>query len=458
MPFVVPENFSQLLAKKLCPTATPEIEQFLVKMFDASQEGHLCVEMDVPKLPDSLLTYVTQRSELPQTPLCAYQGKVYFQKNFVFESTFVHHYARISSSTPVYHMEITELDGLQPEQQTALLAAAKSSLTLITGGPGTGKTYTASRLIKAIQGHPKIILAAPTGKAASHLQKTLGLDVPAKTLHAWLSKSSLLEADLIVVDEASMIDVQMMARLFAAVPSGARLVLLGDKYQLPPVESGGVFADLCAFHPNTVELKTCLRTDLKEIIDLAVSVKAGDNILEHSNRLVGDPLHYLMQEISKDPNFRVLSPLRHGPFGVETLNALIYKTLPFGPIPIIITANDYKLELFNGETGVLHRQSKEGPLKVGDYALFANGRRVPALLLPRYEYAYCMSVHKSQGSEFERVFLLLPDGAEKFGREVLYTGITRAKKELRFWGKDEIILQILQKECRRLSGVQVHNS
>ncbi len=123
----------------------------------------------------------------------------------------------------------------------------------------------------------------------------------------------------------------------------------------------------------------------------------------------------------------------------------------------MIAANDYRMNLFNGDVGILIKKltsSYDTDLspKEGDYALFA-GRQVPAVLLPRYEYAYCLSVHKSQGSEFDHVLLLMCEGAERFGREVLYTAVTRARKQLEIWGETEVIKKTIKQHSQRHSGI-----
>ena len=156
--------------------------------------------------------------------------------------------------------------------------------------------------------------------------------------------------------------------------------------------------------------------------------------------------------------------MRHGPLGFDTLNQLIVqhmrrqcdKNTPF-IAPILITKNDYRLELCNGDTGILIKaDAKSDRLQEGDVALFSDGeaiRSIPALLLPPYEYAYCMSVHKSQGSEFEHVIILMPERAECFGREVLYTALTRAKKRLTIWGSDNTLTKIIETKAERQSGI-----
>jgi len=124
-----------------------------------------------------------------------------------------------------------------------------------------------------------------------------------------------------------------------------------------------------------------------------------------------------------------------------------------------VSANDYRQELFNGETGVLIRRLPLQPLDAEDYALFPSPageglvRRIPALLLPKYELAYCLSVHKSQGSEFDHLVLVLPDGSEQFGREVFYTAVTRARKSIEIYGSEVVMLSTIRQQGVRLSGL-----
>jgi len=420
------------------------------------------------------------------------------------------------------------------EQAQAIFQASQQGLLLICGGPGTGKTYTAGQLIKTLWEHLsekeqqtfEIVLAAPTGKAAANLQSSLvkategiqNWQIPkAKTLHALLEINpyasfkkptySPLGADLILVDECSMIDTKMMLGLFAKIKPGARLILLGDHHQLPAVGMGSPFSDLKSYlqakpaYKNQIcELTTCLRAELQSILDLASSIKTGhteevltllknpaagidclffeshlslkklqEKILKHTF------LQFTLGKGSSKPEdlftlysqFRILSPLRKGPFGIESLNHLFLTEClknapedePFAA-PILLTKNDYKNELFNGEIGVLIKMHKQEGLQPGDYALFpakncdkpGTFRQIPALLLPQFEYAYCLSVHKSQGSEFEKVLLILPPGAEVFGREVFYTAVTRSKKNLQIWTNEQTLVQTMQRSSQRLSG------
>ncbi|MBS4167838.1 exodeoxyribonuclease V subunit alpha [Parachlamydia sp. AcF125] len=434
----------------------------------------------------------------------------------------------------ISHMLLSQK--LLPEQAQAVLKAAQQNLLLICGGPGTGKTYTAGQLIKILWNHLpidkqkafQIALAAPTGKAASNLQNSLAKatedlanwKIPkAKTLHALLQITpykytkkrsfSPLAADLILVDESSMIDLPMMIQLFSSLKPSAKLILLGDHHQLPAVGIGSPFRDLRAYMQSkpeyadqVIELKTCLRAELKGILEFAEAVKRGDtaNALsllenEHSQGIekvyfdekislshfysfflektaslfsFGNITHTPPEDLLRMFNrFRILSPLRKGPLGIEALNHLLLEKFmqnhpPTSPFvaPILLIKNDHQAELYNGEIGVLVRLRKSEGLQAGDYALFpakatdGSGtiRRIPALLLPQFEYAYCLSVHKSQGSEFDQILLMLPVGSEVFGREVLYTAVTRAKKHLQVWTNPNTLSQTLKRASNRLSS------
>lgn len=509
------------------------------------------------KLPESLLTTLSP-SELDfqmakiETPLCRMGNRLYFQRYWYYETIFLHHYRRFSSGPPEKILskeliakkmrESAAAKALMPEQKDAILNACTNALTIICGGPGTGKTHTAGVLICTLwdslsedeREKFEISLAAPTGKAAANLQKSLlksakGIEklstLQAKTLHALLgfrSSTSIeevhpLSADLVIVDESSMIDVRLMAGLFAAMKPGARLVLLGDEHQLAAVEAGSIFADFVHAHacfsskehliPNfqVSKLHKCLRSELQGILDVAAAINRGDadaalHLFDQAdttgiqrlkvNQAQTDPAiakelaHYAfncfqLNKLDKDPihllnhfnHFRILSPLRKGPYGVEEINRLINNAYLHSlgkhgsslyVAPIMLLKNDYRLELFNGEVGVLvkpHYQygQSDFELSSGDYALFPGKegevRQIPALLLPTFEHAYCLSVHKSQGSEFDHLLLLLPSGSEHFGRELLYTGVTRARRQLTVWGEDEVLRKAIQLKNRRLSGI-----
>lgn len=503
---------------------------FLCHLFLAGRAGHLYVRvedgkvapavdeiwvstaMDDELLVQELRPYIYKGAkELPSflvtdgeveniasKPIVVWRGCYYQQNAWAAESRLVEMWARHEERSPRWEIDAMKLSRLLEEHQeravlleeqaSAICKACKQTVTLITGGPGTGKTYTAGVLLKTLlevlsekQGSDiELALAAPTGKAAAQLQasirRAIGKEVAtASTLHALLGLSQgrmrSLEApplpyDVLVVDESSMIDLFLMETLLRAVKPGARLILLGDHWQLPPVQTGSPFADLIHYRSGfkgneegPALLEKCLRAELKEIVDFAAAVRVGDvegvlESLKEEGPLQWRPLpldhEVAIRELSSrfvgsgKEGRRLLSALRQGPWGVDTLNAAIHREIG-GRIatPILLVANNRHLGLYNGEVGVI----------IGEEAIFEEGRRLPVPLLPSYEYGYCLSVHKSQGSECDHVLIILPPGCHVMGRELLYTAVTRARRSLELWADRETLIQMLKSPTKRLSNI-----
>lgn len=472
-------------------------------------------------------------------------------------------------------------------QKIACAVALRSHFTIITGGPGTGKTYTAARLLVLLQGldagaQPlRVALAAPTGKAAARLRQSIqkalhGLRdsigesvgigegaeqlAPARTLHALLGAlpgtrrfrhdaTNPLDVDLLIVDEASMVHLEMMAQLLEALPPGARLVLLGDKDQLASVEAGAVLGDLCqgitgdgdthGYDPETVawirdvagqtlpsptlaqgagltQQTVVLRKSRRfdgPIGQLALAINAGSaasavemlgaradgpiamRVVPSAGAVLGIAIdgrdgapggyRAYLEQLSRRPAsgeafdewakavlrsfdcFRVLTAVREGPWGVAGLNAAIERALAEAGLlqrrgewyegrPVIVTRNDASLGVFNGDVGVVLR----GP--TGDSALrcyFLDGdelRSVSVGRLADVDTAFAMTVHKSQGSEFTHVLLVLPDeDVPVLTRELVYTGITRASAAFTLMGTSPDRLTVAtHRLTRRVSGLQ----
>lgn len=505
----------------------------------AVQQGHLClqvttstvspslydlfgpVEVDVSAL-ESLISEGVALLKEQHSPFLHYaDGRLYFQRHWIAETQFIEHVIRLRTASPTVPVDqdslASQLDGLvlEEEQADAIRKVGSHALTVITGGPGTGKTYTAGQCLRLLWltlspdqcARFHISLAAPTGKAAANLEAKVmpfvsSLEgfppVKAQTLHSLLelkrsteasSVGIVLPSDLIIVDECSMIDAQLFAQLLAAVKSGTRLILMGDAEQLPAVEAGGLFFDLVqaiSRESCLAQLKQCRRTESKDILHFSAAVKRGDwqsvqtlfNEGHDVKRLdfVGSQhlqhRQFLRQTIPRfqcdmaaleDPEclsdylrrFRLLSPVRKGPWGVDTLNALFEEhaaTLGLQAFPIMITKNNDRQSLFNGDLGVFVRSHGHN-----DYALFTcqdGVRRLSAHRLPAYEFAYCLSVHKSQGSEFDHVVLIVPEGSEHFGRELFYTAATRARRRLEVLGADDRLREMLCQHTQRISGVR----
>ena len=473
-------------------------------------------------------------------------------------------------------------------QQAACAVALRSRLSVITGGPGTGKTYTAARLLAlllALSPAPerlRIALAAPTGKAAARLrqaietalgqlQQQLGDALPlqllaaqlasARTLHGLLGArpgtrhlrhgpANLLEVDVLIVDEASMVHLEMMAKLLDALPPQARLVLLGDKDQLASVEAGAVLGDLCRdaqaghYRPSTLaylaattgqavpagmadaqglalaQQTVMLRHSQRfggVIGDLAVAVNAGD--ADRAQALLradpGGPVAWIAPATPADAldlalagrpgaaggyqpclamlaqrprgadtdaqqawvraalqafdRFRVLCAVREGDWGVTGLNQAIEARLAQAGLlsgrgewyegrPVLVTRNDADLGVFNGDIGLALRSGGAGGDAAGLRVWFADGptlRSVSVSRLPSVETAFAMTVHKAQGSEFDHTVLVLPpDGGRICSRELIYTGITRARSALTLVSPTpEALVQGLSRSLQRSSGL-----
>ena len=440
----------------------------------------------------------------------------------------------------------------QPDwQRLAAAQAVRRKLAVISGGPGTGKTTTVVRLLAALLEQPggerlAIGLAAPTGKAAARMAEAIrnakaGLPVSeaikaalpeeARTLHRLLGSrgdspqvrhnaANPLALDVLVVDEASMVDLALMAKLVEALPPSARLILLGDKDQLCAVEAGAVFAELCEGRGFDAQAAA----DLQRITGQQVAVaqptsRLGDAVvlLSHSHRFAGDSgigelarringgevaatlsllkeqrsdlawnaqptpadllerldrgyAPFLAAAKSADPqaafaafnDFRALCAQREGAWGVAGINeALEARVKRRGQVasrerwyvgrPVMVRQNDYALGLFNGDIGIcLHSEYGLRVFFEGEdgFRPFAPAR------LPSHDSAFAMTVHKSQGSEFSEVLLVLPEQPSPLlSRSLFYTGITRAKHKVEIWGLPARLGEAVATRAERAAGL-----
>ncbi len=455
-------------------------------------------------------------------------GVFYLQKNWVCEEQIAFQISRLLDTNLAPISLPLSLDNLNSEQRAAIQNAAEHPLTLLFGGPGTGKTYTAAQLIQAflsqdVERKMRIVVAAPTGKAVAQLDAYLRrmlIDenrIRSGTCHALLGlkkdnafekEPTVLFADVILVDECSMIDAPLFSRLLASVLEGTRLILIGDPDQLPSVEAGSIFADLVSAAQERAiipfaELKKSLRSERSEILCFAEYVRSGQSdkakemlssgAVQHADLDLKDScpgnVHLHLWRIFKkrfpsffsfEPSaadlmndielFRLLSCMRQGPFGVDAINRFFAEQFleeaigqRWWAIPILIVRNDYGLQLYNGDAGVLIRRVASslslGGMTQEDYALFPDRahkdgfRKIPALALPSFEWGYCLSVHKSQGSEYDEVFVLIPEGSDVFGREILYTAATRARRAITCAGALDTIEKVIQNSARKISGL-----
>ena len=436
-------------------------------------------------------------------------------------------------------------------QRLAAAQAVRNRLTVISGGPGTGKTTTVVRLLAALLEQPKhtqlaIGLAAPTGKAAARMAEAIRnakallpvseavkdqLPEQARTLHRLLgahgdspkvryNAQNPLALDVLVIDEASMIDLAIMAKVVEALTAHARLILLGDKDQLSAVEAGAVFAELCAeqgFDTATANALTELTGHAVQSRNAASQLASQVLLLTHSHRFKSDSgighlarvinagdvkgtqqvlamdypdltyhahptpasLHerlyqgyapYLKAALTGDPAlafaafnaFRLLTAQREGPWGVNQLNDALEQRLHhqrqhfgrwYAGRAVMVTQNDYGLGLFNGDIG-LCLKTPDG-LRVF-FEADAGFRSFSTARLPAHEPAFAMTVHKSQGSEFAHVVLVLPDQPSPLlSRSLLYTGITRAKTKVEIWAHHERLTEAVRSQAIRAAGLSL---
>ena len=590
---------------RLAETSSPEVGLAAALVSLKTSEGNICLDLaeyagkvlalDTPEGGDQFICPASSDwadhlmksglvdQDQGNTPLVLDQhGRLYLRRYWEYEriiTRFIQERANTALSDldyPRLTRDVQKLfqplpSGKTDWQKVAAIMAVTRSFSVISGGPGTGKTTTVAKILALLLGQCKdrkklrIILGAPTGKAASRLQETIastGLlqensELPqATTLHRMLgtipnspyfrhNTENPLAADVIVIDEASMVDLPLMAKLMQAVPYPSRLILLGDRHQLASVQPGSVLGDICrskaincfsnTFCQQTLELSgenlppasTCskrkssggLQDSFVELIDnyrfsensdiarLSKAVKDGDGAAavdmllsernnqvfwseipgstELENKLQGSSgfSQYASMQHTREPaacfavmdSFRVLCGLRRGPYGMQKINTILAHQFGGrnGPLfqtnssqlkhessliagqPVMVTQNDYSLQLFNGDVGIiLPDPNRKGALRAyfrGDSGIV---RDIALPLLPAHETVFAMTVHKSQGSEFDRVLLILPDqDSPLLTRELLYTAITRARKKVEIWGNKDVFCRAVKRQITRTSGL-----
>ncbi|NGX48468.1 MAG: RecBCD enzyme subunit RecD [Candidatus Anoxychlamydiales bacterium] len=459
--------------------------------------------------------------DYPKKPVCKFKNFYYLQKNFVFEKKIIKNLERLENQVPtklfdedIFFETLENEKFLNLEQKKAVENTFFNSISLILGGPGTGKTYVASHLIEILsksfdsskKDNLKIAITSFTGKATSHLKSKIlkvvdDVNIDAKTLHLLLNlkegkpkffDESKLNYDLIIVDEASMLDLKLTAHLLNSRKKGSRIIFIGDPNQLPPIESGNVFSEISSLENiEKVHLKQAKRFENSKITDLANAIKnsdekALDEIFAKSNFYDIEDIYHAKKVIldmekpsffkrasedikiedlfSQLKDFIILSAIKKGPFGVETLNQEIFslfynkaKLNDYLFVPIIITKNNYNLDLFNGEFGILKIQKTlDGPIRKEAYFQIDDKiQKFEIFYLNSYEYAYSISIHKSQGSEFKKVVIIIPDGSENFGKELFYTAVTRAKNEFSIFSTKKIVKDLIKVSSFKRSALSI---
>lgn len=563
--------------QRLDPEASPLVLASAALLSSALEKGDVCLPLahwagqrPWPEHPYALPSQGEWQQQLQAsslvgaagafTPLILDQGRLYLARYHNYEQQLAEQLLQRSADLPEVDESVlsASLERLfafntqQPDwQRLAATQAVRRNLAVISGGPGTGKTTTVVRLLAALLEQPggerlAIGLAAPTGKAAARMAEAIrnakaslpvtdaikaALPDEAKTLHRLLGsrgdspavrhdQHNPLALDVLVVDEASMVDLALMAKLLLALPPKARLILLGDKDQLCAVEAGAVFAELCEGRGFDQQAAA----DLQRITGQQVPVslpqsKLGDAVvlLTHSHRFAGDsgigelarringgdvrgtlsllkenrpdlswnaePSSsellerldqgygpYLAAARSGDPaaafeafnSFRVLTAQREGGWGVAGINEALEARIKrrssiasrerwYVGRAVMVRQNDYALGLFNGDIGIC--LNTEYGLRVffeGEegFRPFAPAR------LPSHDSAFAMTVHKSQGSEFREVLLVLPElPSPLLSRSLFYTGITRAKQRVEIWGLPARLSEAVATKAERAAGL-----
>lgn len=589
-------HLAQFLVNKVDSNDEIISKRFAFLIISLSQEvrsGHVCLditrlnqhiidpqlwqELNAPTVEDwiNVLCVASNKQVVSDgkqlAPLIFIENKLYFQRMWLDERHVAQYFNQpqlnVTSSKSIDLKNI--LDQLFVDNNTtidwqkiAVAVALTRKIAIISGGPGTGKTTTVAKILAGIvlnDPTTRIVAAAPTGKAASRLTESLSraieqlsfeslnIQTEAVTLHRLLgaktdnrsfnyNKHNQLHIDVLVVDEASMVDLNMMARIIEALPNCARLILLGDKDQLSSVEAGAVFGDLCDFILNGYSqsradelsqltgytipiadqpasmitdsiclLKKSYRFNESSGIGLlANAVKEGqlqavkkllankalpdacyyelsssqtyqavlDDCVAHYKNYLNAIKHHQNNDIanvlSKFAECRLLCAVREGKFGVGGLNKQIELLLAKHKLiklnnrdqwyigrPIMILRNSTSLGLYNGDIGItltaVHDHSK---LRV--YFPFSDGsiKGFSPYRLPEHETAYAMTIHKSQGSEFDHVNIILPtEFSPLLNRSLLYTAITRAKKTVSIYSDAKILDRVVKSQIHRESGL-----
>ncbi|RSO38582.1 exodeoxyribonuclease V subunit alpha [Acinetobacter lactucae] len=541
----------------------PEATSYLQQLIEASLQGDSCIDVSSQQIAALGQLAISADQAISKVAPCVYdeQGLALY-RYWHLEQRLAEQICRLKQQLiqPVACEDYLDLL-TDPHQQAALQMVARQSLSIITGGPGTGKTYTLARIIAVLSlaiPHIRVAMAAPTGKAAQRMQEALqnsfndpkllesGLvseelrNQGTQTIHRLLgmghsqtprfNQKQPLPYDVIVVDEASMLDLNLATLLFEAVPESCRIILLGDANQLASVDVGAVLADLQqiqALADNRVQLQTSrrfaegaligqvakfiqaqihqqnhvevlqrfevdivqvselkpilLQTDMPDVVQLEYLPEGNQLDLDNYYQklmlgfqgYVQSLKNYLKEERSIEQvqnvvkafdDYRILTAVRHGPFGLQQLNQYAQRWLQqqlsivtlggwYVGRPVMMTYNDYQLGISNGDIGLCFEHRTQ-PQQFEVYFPSLN-KWVAANRLPKsIQSAFALTIHKSQGSEFTHTAVVLDQAAKNLlSQELIYTAITRAKKVVSLLVHQEALLQAFTVRTTRKSGL-----
>ncbi|GEA67574.1 RecBCD enzyme subunit RecD [Acinetobacter pittii] len=540
-----------------------EATSYLQQLIEASLQGDSCIDISSEQIAALGQLAISADQATSKVAPCVYdeQGLALY-RYWHLEQRLAEQICRLKQQLiqPVSCDDYLDLL-TDPHQQAALQMVARQSLSIITGGPGTGKTYTLARIIAVLSQaipHIRVAMAAPTGKAAQRMQEALqnsfndpkllesGLvseelrNQGTQTIHRLLgmghsqtprfNQKQPLPYDVIVVDEASMLDLNLATLLFEAVPESCRIILLGDANQLASVDVGAVLADLQqiqALADNRVQLQTSrrfaegaligqvakfiqaqsyqqdhvevlqrfevdivqvselkpilLQRDMPDVVQLEYLPEGNHAEVEiyYQKLMLGfqgyvkSLKNYLKEERSIEQvqnvvkafdDYRILTAVRHGPFGLQQLNQYAQRWLQqqlsivtaggwYVGRPVMMTYNDYQLGISNGDIGLCFEHRTQ-PQQFEVYFPSLN-KWVAANRLPKsIQSAFTLTIHKSQGSEFTHTAVVLDQAAKNLlSQELIYTAITRAKKVVSLLVHQEALLQAFTVRTTRKSGL-----
>ena len=512
----------------------------LYTLLQASAEGHTYLpETELTPRASKLLNVTAEQVEKQYMDLAIErkiilkqmedQTQIYAASFYYMEANTATMLKRLNVSYDVSDAEIEQqIRGIEKKsgmtldehQVTAVKEAVRNGLLVITGGPGTGKTTTINTIIRYFELEGlEIFLAAPTGRAAKRMSETTGFE--ARTVHRMLElnggaegsggferdESNPLEADVIIVDEMSMVDISLMYSLLKAISVGTRLILVGDVNQLPSVGPGSVLRDIIQSHACNVVMLTKIfrQASTSDIIVNAHKINHGEEVILDNKSMdffflkrydadviINVVLQLIKQKLPKfvdatPYDIQVLTPMRKGLLGVERLNGILQRYMnppandkvekEYGSTvfregdKVMQTKNNYQLAweirtkfgltvdkglgIFNGDMGIIRQ--------INDFAEqmiieFDEGRMVeyPYKLLDELELAYAITIHKSQGSEYPAVVIPLLGGPMMLmNRNLLYTAVTRARKCVTLVGNEVTFQQMIQNtsQQKRYSGL-----